>query len=150
MLLKNVGDDCVIDFSEISDNFFGEATRFTKEPTSRDRRNVERVVGEMFDDYMTKSMTWTKAFHDFNESYFINRLPKCCRDHPNIRTVIIDVYDEISEMLADVMVLPTWYDVSMRVSGTAIHLSVGEDHRITQWTKEHAHEYSTNYNGKGW
>lgn len=150
MLLKNVGDDCVIDFSEISDNFFGEATRFTKEPTSRDRRNVERVVGEMFDDYMTKSMTWTKAFHDFNESYFINRLPKCCRDHPNIRTIIIDVYDEISEMLADVMVLPTWYDVSMRVSGTAIHLAVGEDHRITQWTKEHAHEYSTNCKGKGW
>lgn len=150
MLLKNVGDDCVIDFSEISDNFFGEASRFTKEPKASDRRHLERVVGEMFDDYMTKSMTWTKAFHDFNESYFINRLPKCCRDHPNIRTIIIDVYDEISEMLADVMVLPTWYDVSMIVSGTAIRLEVGEDQRIVQWTKEHAHEYSTNYNGKGW
>lgn len=150
MLLKNVGDDCVIDFSEISDNFFGEATRFTKEPKASDRRGVERVVGEMFDDYMTKSMTWTKAFHDFNEGYFINRLPKCCRDHPNIRTIIIDVYDEISEKLADVMALPTWFDVSMRVSGTAIRLEVGEDHRITQWTKEHGHEYSTNYNGKGW
>ncbi|MNW19084.1 hypothetical protein D3C71_2189170 [compost metagenome] len=53
-------------------------------------------------------------------------------------------------MMAEVMSLPTWYDVSMRVSGTAIRMEVGEDHRITQWTEEHAHEYSTNYNGKGW
>ncbi|MNF88656.1 hypothetical protein D3C84_711540 [compost metagenome] len=99
---------------------------------------------------MTRRMIRTRAFHDFNEGYFINRLPKCCRDHPNIRTIIIDVYDEISDMMAEVMSLPTWYDVSMRVSGTAIRMEVGEDHRITQWTEEHAHEYSTNYNGKGW
>lgn len=150
MLLKNVGDDCVIDFSEISENLFGEATRYAKNPTVNDRRNIERVVAELFEDYMSKSMTWTKRFNDFNENYFVDRLPRCCKTHPNLRNVMIDVYDEVSEMLSDVMDLPTWNEVHMRVSGTAIRMEVGDDYRITQWTEEHAHEYSTKQSGKGW
>jgi hypothetical protein len=151
--LKNVGDICVTDFSDISDILFGEVVRHAtdeKKINLNTRRHVERVVGEMFDDYMTKSMTWTKQFSDFNEHYYVDRLPKFNHDKCELIPAVIEAYDSIADMLGDIVSLPTWYVIHIRISGTAVEMTVGEDARIEQWTQEHGHEYTTTHSGKGW
>lgn len=150
MRLKNVGDVCIVDFSEISDVLFGEISRSEEKTTTLQRRQVERVVGEMLNSYMSRSMTWAKQFSNFNEEYYARRLPRYSEKHPDIYSPLIEAYDSIADLLGEIISLPTWNVIYIRVSGTAVEMEVGEDYRITEWTKEHAAEYSTNPTGKGW
>lgn len=139
--MKNVGGICILSFTDISDIAFGELFRFNDELGRSDRRTVERIVGDMIDDFMTRNMIWTKRKADVEPRYYIDKFGDLMNNYPRKENLIIEIEDSISELIGEVLQLPTWHVVYVHVSGTSVELELGTDYRIDDWMEKFGDEY---------
>lgn len=150
MQLRNVGDRCVLDFSDIAQNAYYELKKYDPEMDHLDRRKVERIIGEMLDDHVTINMYWTKRRAEVVDSVYLRQLPAGIETHPSPYAFIDKIRTRLAILLLEAVNLPTWHNLDVRIDGVNVAIELGEDYRITDWMEKYAREYDVEGQKREW
>lgn len=139
-----------MELGDLVDELFNELKRHDPELTWKDRRKTADVVKELFDNYITAHMFWTGGGREVENRYFTRMIDLITTKHPRPVTVIEDIYSQMDSVLEDVVHLPTWNVISVQVRGTAAHMELEEDYRITDWMNKNGHKYGFGEKKRSW
>lgn len=152
MQLKNVGEICILDYSEVYSKVLSEIREHAGKLSTDDRRYISSVIAKMIDDHFTYRMHWTKRRNEFPNEHYIDEFGKLVDNHPDVHEFIEEIREWISDLLRGVIKFPTWHVVYMRqrIALTSIELELGEDFRIIDWMERHVDEYIPKRSTKSW
>jgi len=139
--LRNCGEICILDTNEIVASAFRDLKKHNEHLDRADREHLTNVIADIFDDHITVNMYWTKTGTHPDADRYLDKLEKLIKKHPRSYELIEDIRDKIDELLMNVVRLPTWHEIHVRIRGSNIQLELGQDYRITDWMKTHAKEY---------
>jgi len=141
MELQRVGETCVLDFSDLAKRIQFELHRYDEKVTRNDRPKIDDLISTMADDYLTMGMYWTKRRAEFPQRKYLDLIRPLIQKHPSPSDILHMASDRIADMLAEVVVLPTWHLLHVHCRRGMMEIELGEDYRIVDWMKKHAAEY---------
>lgn len=169
MTSKSVSNSFVLDMGEFVNEIYQQVLRYEEKSSSRLMRDCGDLVFKMVDDYINAQLFWARArkpsadSHDLRsyEFYgtrkrtadkfyrvtrntirdFAEEFHRLLRKIPNALELLEVISDKLTLYILDYMDLPTWRIVYIRRSNNSVFVEVGEDYRIDEWMKAHAHEY---------
>lgn len=148
MLLRKVGDRCIVDTHEIVTKFFSQVKRLDKNADHKVRSKVEALFLEMVDDHITENSYWAGRNNTFPHEKYLDLIDGLGQFDKIGRTLLLEsLYQTVGSLMADIIELPTWNVISVRKRHSQFSLEVGEDYRIDEWMREHASKYGVTYNG---
>lgn len=138
MKLTATGETQLIDFSEIV-RWTAKTIKRTMPDRYIDEDKVEKCVGAILDNTLTMNMKWTKVTRQPPEEHYLAMMD--IPDYPSGWLFIQDIIDHITGLLENIIDLPTWRIVSMRIMGSFARIELDEDFRVKDWMEHHAKEY---------
>lgn len=141
MELRNAGDDCILDFSDIVGYAFSSMFRHDSTLGRREKRQIERVISEMIDNYINQNLIWARWRHGNNPEEDCGRFGGLIKNHPRPFEMVIEINDMIADLFATVLEIPTWHIVHLQFSGSSVEVSMSEDYRIKDWMEKFGKKY---------
>lgn len=153
MQLKSCGEVCVLDLNEVVQRVIVVLAKNNPNMTREDRQVIVDTVGVIFDDLITVNMIWTKRVAGVDSDHYLDRLGSLIKGNRKAAggyELIEDIQNYIENLLVQVVQLPTWREINVRMRGTHVQLELGEDYRITDWMKRYGKEYRRGAVEQGW
>jgi hypothetical protein len=141
--LKNAGDSCILDFSEIAGYVFGSMVRYDDTLNRNDRRRITKIIEDMINDYIDRNLIWARYNISRDLESDVKRFWPIIKPHPNPKPVMAELNDMIADLFADVLEIPTWRLVYLQFYGTSVEVELGEDFRIKDWMEKFGADFNS-------